>query len=915
MIHLRRYCAGFLTAVPFALSVAAQSANTVTTLTFNAGSTVKVEQLVGDIDYQTHKSTASQTAARYNILGSDIGYSFESNGKLIFAFGDTISRDSSVLNYHAADPIASSTSTNPEAGMLLNYYTALDGTPLFVKPPGVVMGANDVPNSGITLPDGIYFIANTGADIGPANPHPSNVSVLVKFDETAKTFTGGRTISKLPGGHFIITAPVLSGTDVYMFGTGSYRASDIFLQKVPANAFASGTGTQYFAGIANGQPVWMNSESDAVPVVQDNPMNGPAWPNDSPTAANLSVVYSADLKLWLMTYDGGRQSLSTGGAYFTYAAQPWGPWATPQLIFNQRRDGAVGTFIHDPSVVPNPPGDGLNGPTIGPNDIYATPGAAYAPLMIGRFTTVTGNTLKIYYALSTWNPYTIVRMKSEFTISKTQPATTISNLNYFGDSSPSHMLDLYLPAGSGPFPLVLFIHGGGWSTGSKEPGAEYFGGLPSRGFAVASINYRLSGEAKWPAQIQDCKAALRFLRANAANYGLDPNKMAIMGDSAGAHLAALVATTSEVTLWDTAGMPNAGVSTKVKALVTLAAPFGVFTNSDSAGSFTQMLGCPSVTACPAKVKEAIPLTYVTADDPPALVFQGTNDPVVDPDNARVFDEAMVAVARPVMYRMLPGVQHVDDPAYQSPQVLGLLGDYLDRVLNGSPATASAADFEFARFTADEYVSVFGSYLGNQTIVPGTITLPSSLGGFSANVQDSAGKTQAAGVFALLPGLLNLLLPANIASGPATLTVLRNGQVAATEPIFISDIAPSLFSSYINGEAMALGQVYWLDQKGNQQWRSLLVQNGSRVEAPALPFSDAQGPLTVVVYGTGLGPDKTVLAYLKDTKLNVMYAGPSFPYDGLEQFNIQIPRSFAGQGALTLSISVDGNPATPLRLVN
>jgi hypothetical protein len=133
-----------------------------------------------------------------------------------------------------------------------------------------------------------------------------------------------------------------------------------------------------------------------VPVLQDNPLNGPAWPNDSPTVGNLSVAYSSDLGLWLMTYDGGRQTEKTTGVYFAYAQQPWGPWSTPQLIFNAIRDNAIGTFIHNPAIVPDPPGDGLSGPTIGNNDIYTTRGGDYAPLMIERFTRVAGNTLTIY---------------------------------------------------------------------------------------------------------------------------------------------------------------------------------------------------------------------------------------------------------------------------------------------------------------------------------------------------------------------------------------------------------------------------------------------------------------------------------------------------------------------------------------
>jgi hypothetical protein len=398
-------------------------------LTFIPGSSVKVEQLIADCDWQAKARdgsclrTASQTISRYNIMGTDLGSPFESNGKLIIPFGDTISSDPNTVNYGAGDSIASSTSTDPEAAMLLNFYTNANGSPLFVRMPGINMGGNNVPNAGIALPDGIYLVCNVGAD--SAAGKPSDHSIIVRFDENAKTFTAGRTLSTLPG-HFVITSLHTFGSDVVIFGTGNYRASDVYPSKVPASSFASGAGTQYFAGMVDGQPTWNSTESAAVPVVQDNPLGGPAWPNDSPTVGNMSVVYSNDLKLWLMTYDGGRQSSSTKGVYFTYAQQPWGPWAKPQLIFDPIRDNALGAFIHNPSILPNPPGDGLNGPTIGPNDIYTTAGGAYAPSMIERFTKVSGDTLKIYYMLSTWNPYTIVRMRSEFKITQDKSFSVIN---------------------------------------------------------------------------------------------------------------------------------------------------------------------------------------------------------------------------------------------------------------------------------------------------------------------------------------------------------------------------------------------------------------------------------------------------------------------------------------------------------
>lgn len=404
------------------LASVAQNANAQVSLTWTPGSSVKVEQVIGDCDWAvkakngTCQPTASQTVTRFNILGTDISSSFEDNGKVIFVFGDTISGNS--VKFQAHDPIASSTSTDPESGLLLNFFTNADGSPLFVEPPGIAMGADDVPNGGISLSDGIYLVCNTGADESLANPHQNAYSVLAHFDETTKTFTTGRTISSMPAGHFIFTSLHASGANVLMFGAGSFRASDIYPSMTPASSFASGTGTQYFSGLTNGQPTWSSSESGAVPVVQDNPTGGPAWPNDHPTVGHLSVVYSGDLNLWLMTYDGGRQSPATRGIYFSYAQQPWGPWATPQLIFNDKRDNGFGVFIHDPSIVPDPPGDGLNGPTIGSNDPYTSAGVVYAPLLIERFTRVADDTLKIYYTMATWNPYAVVRMRSQFTIDR-----------------------------------------------------------------------------------------------------------------------------------------------------------------------------------------------------------------------------------------------------------------------------------------------------------------------------------------------------------------------------------------------------------------------------------------------------------------------------------------------------------------
>jgi hypothetical protein len=196
---------------------AAQNVNAPASLTWVPGSSVKIEQLLGDKDWATGTPTTSQTITRYDVEGTDIGCSFEDQGKLVFLFGDTLGTK---VKYQAHDTMAWSTSTDPEAGLLLNFFTNSDGSTLLVEPPGIKMGPFDVPNAGISLPGGTYIVCNTGSDTSLANVHAHDYSVLTRFDETKGTFITGRTISRIPGGHFVITSLHPSASDVLMFGLG-----------------------------------------------------------------------------------------------------------------------------------------------------------------------------------------------------------------------------------------------------------------------------------------------------------------------------------------------------------------------------------------------------------------------------------------------------------------------------------------------------------------------------------------------------------------------------------------------------------------------------------------------------------------------------------------------------------------------
>ncbi len=155
------------------------------------------------------------------------------------------------------------------------------------------------------------------------------------------------------------------------------------------------------------------------------------------------------------------------------------------------------------------------------------------------------------------------------------PNVDISNIeNKFLDISyatvsDAQKLDIYLPAkGNGPYPVILYIHGGAFKFGDKRDGqvTPMLEGL-KRGYAVVSINYRLSGEAIWPAQIVDCKAALRWIRANSREYKLNPDKIAAWGGSSGGHLSAMLGTSGEVKSLENLTLGNPDQSSRVQAVV------------------------------------------------------------------------------------------------------------------------------------------------------------------------------------------------------------------------------------------------------------------------------------------------------------------------------------------------------------
>ena len=227
----------------------------------------------------------------------------------------------------------------------------------------------------------------------------------------------------------------------------------------------------------------------------------------------------------------------------------------------------------------------------------------------------------------------------------------------YADSSAAQRLDLYLPeTGEGPFPLVLRVHGGGWRGGSKalSPGSHYLR-VRERGYALASVGYRLSSEAVFPAQIHDLKTALRWLRANASTYRLDPARVAAWGSSAGGHLVALLGTSGGIGALEGTSFGSAGESSRVQAVVDWFGPsdFLLFNAHLSAqgcagdvnrpgSSVFQLLGA-AVEDRPDLATLASPRTYVTMDDPPFLIQQGTRDCTVPRQQSETLRDELVDV--------------------------------------------------------------------------------------------------------------------------------------------------------------------------------------------------------------------------------------------------------------------------------
>jgi acetyl esterase/lipase len=238
------------------------------------------------------------------------------------------------------------------------------------------------------------------------------------------------------------------------------------------------------------------------------------------------------------------------------------------------------------------------------------------------------------------------------------PGLIQRNITYCDNTVPLEM-DVYFPtAGNGPSPVLIYIHGGAWMIGDKAVGfqLEEIPTIAAAGYFIASIDYRLAPDYPFPAMIEDAKCAVRFLRAHAQELQINPDKIGVLGVSAGGHIASLLGLADETAGWETGQYLEQ--SSRVQAVVDLWGPSD-FTDPAFAEKL-QKRGYqlfPNVSPDQNMLASASPITYVSADDPPFLIVHGDQDVVVPPSQSQALYDSLIAAGVPAFLQMVTNAGH------------------------------------------------------------------------------------------------------------------------------------------------------------------------------------------------------------------------------------------------------------------
>jgi acetyl esterase/lipase len=272
------------------------------------------------------------------------------------------------------------------------------------------------------------------------------------------------------------------------------------------------------------------------------------------------------------------------------------------------------------------------------------------------------------------------------------------DLAYVENGHARQKLDLYVPEKAAtPLPLLIWVHGGGWAAGSKDGCPPLKQGFAERGYAVASIGYRLSGDAIFPAQIEDCKAAIRWLRAHAKQYGLNPDRFGVWGSSAGGHLVALLGASGGVREFDVGA--HLDVSSRVQAVCDYYGPTDLLQmdahalpearlKHDPATSPESRLIGGAIQENKEKTTRANPIVYVSKDDPPFLIVHGDKDPVVPIHQSQLLFEALKKAGVSVHFHTIKGAGH--GQGFGGREIDEMVSSFFDRCLKGTTALADGA---------------------------------------------------------------------------------------------------------------------------------------------------------------------------------------------------------------------------------
>lgn len=355
----------------------------------------KISQLTGDYDRHLNKPVLSQSLARYRIEGTDLGVPFQDGDITWLLFGDTWGPKAELH-----DVIGYTSDKTPEKGLKLDFVTDDIGVYQGIMIPGIsTTGAFEVPTGGLVIDDQFYIWITTD--------HSEKVamgrSVLATASREKAMKAAFSKVYDFSTSKFINVSPVRiknsdwdllpkqEGEGLMLFGSGTYRESQIYLAYLPLLEIKNKSAIRYFAGIKDGKPLWNKSEKDAQPIF---------WQSNS-QVGELSVTFNSFIDKWILLYNHG----DPRGINLRTADTPWGPWSDTQVIFHPWDDRGYCHFIHTDWRVNKC--DNLH--NTGRENEW---GGEYGPYQFGHFATGIDQSTTIYFTMSTWNPYDVVLMKA-----------------------------------------------------------------------------------------------------------------------------------------------------------------------------------------------------------------------------------------------------------------------------------------------------------------------------------------------------------------------------------------------------------------------------------------------------------------------------------------------------------------------